>query len=80
MDGFGRRIVASDSRELTVVSDTGEPQGLRADLSGRVELKEQVREILMSRIEPAVAARMTRARLLSEIRLLVSAIATEKKV
>src|SRR5262252_1044875 len=80
MDGFGRRIVASDSRELTLVSDTGEPEGLRADLSGRVELKEQVREILMSRIEPAVAARMTRARLLSEIRLLVSAIATEKKV
>src|SRR5215831_16945677 len=80
MDGFGRRIVASDSRELTLVSDTGEPEGLRADLSGRVELKEQVRDILMSRIEPAVAARMTRARLLSEIRLLVSAIATEKKV
>jgi pilus assembly protein CpaF len=34
----------------------------------------------MSRIDPAVAGRMSRARLLSEVRLLVSAIATEEKV
>jgi pilus assembly protein CpaF len=34
----------------------------------------------MSRIDPAVAGRMSRARLLSEVRLLVSAIATDEKV
>jgi len=78
--GFGRRIVTSDSRELTLVSERAEPQGLRADLAGRAELKQRVREILMSRIDPAVAGRMSRARLLSEVRLLVSAIATDEKV
>jgi pilus assembly protein CpaF len=78
--GFGRRVIQSDSRELTLVSERVEPQGLRADLVGRVELKQRVREILMSRIDPAVAGRMSRARLLSEVRLLVSAIATDEKV
>jgi pilus assembly protein CpaF len=34
----------------------------------------------MSRIDPAVAGRMSRGRLLSEVRLLVSAIATDEKV
>ena len=79
--GFGRRQILSPSRELTLVSDTTEPaQGLRADLTGREDLKEKVRSVLMSRIDPAVAGRMSRARLLSEVRLLVSAIATEEKV
>src|SRR5215470_10061669 len=79
--GFGRRQILSPSRELTLVSATTEPaQGLRADLTGREDLKEKVRSVLMSRIDPAVAGRMSRARLLSEVRLLVSAIATEEKV
>ena len=79
--GFGRRQILSPSRELTLVSDTTEPaQGLRADLTGREDLKEKVPSVLMSRIDPAVAGRMSRARLLSEVRLLVSAIATEEKV
>jgi pilus assembly protein CpaF len=79
--GFGRRQILSPSRELTLVSDTTEPaQGLRSDLTGREDLKEKVRSVLMSRIDPAVAGRMSRARLLSEVRLLVSAIATEEKV
>jgi len=79
--GFGRRVVPSGSRELTLVTETAEPtQGLRADLTGREDLKEKVRSVLMSRIEPAVAGKMSRARLLSEVRLLVSAIATEDKI
>ena len=77
---FGRRIIESGSRELTLVPLTEAPEGLRAALFGRDDLKAKVREILMSRIDPAVAGRMSRARLLSEVRLLVSAIATEEKV
>jgi pilus assembly protein CpaF len=77
---FGRRIIESGSRELALVPATEAPEGLRAALFGRDDLKAKVREILMSRIDPAVAGRMSRARLLSEVRLLVSAIATEEKV
>jgi pilus assembly protein CpaF len=80
--GFGRRVIESGSRELTLVptaTDGSEALGLRADF-GRVELKEKIREILLARIEPAVAGLISRARLLSEVRLLVSAIATEEKI
>ncbi len=77
---FGRRIIESGSRELTLVPLTEAPEGLRAALFGRDDLKAKVREILMSRIDPAVAGRMSRARLLSEVRLLVSVIATDEKV
>jgi pilus assembly protein CpaF len=76
---FGRRIVESGSRELTLVPVAEAPEGSRA-LFGRDDLKGKVREILMSRIDPAVAGRMSRARLLSEVRLLVSVIATDEKV
>src|SRR6266446_2270121 len=77
---FGRRIIESGSRDLTLVPVTEAPEGLRAALFGRDDLKAKVREILMSRIDPAVAGRMSRARLLSEVRLLVSVIATDEKV
>jgi len=76
---FGRRIIESGSRELTLVPVAEAPEGSRA-LFGRDDLKGKVREILMSRIDPAVAGRMSRARLLSEVRLLVSVIATDEKV
>jgi hypothetical protein len=77
--GFGRRVVLSDSRELAVVSETTEPQGLRADF-GRVDLKEQIRAELMQRIDPAAAGRVSRRTLQAQIAILVSEIATEHKV
>jgi pilus assembly protein CpaF len=79
--GFGRRIVESGARDLMLVPETP-TLGLRADLSGpgRADLKERVRQILMSRIDPAVAGRMARRTLQAEITILVSAIATEEKV
>jgi pilus assembly protein CpaF len=77
--GFGRRVVTSESRELALLSETSESRGVRVDLS-RVELKEKIRSILMQRIDPAAAGRISRPRLASEVRLLVSAIATEEKV
>jgi pilus assembly protein CpaF len=77
--GFGRRIVTSESRELSLISETREPQGVRADF-GRTELKEQIREELMKRIDPAVAAKVSRRSLQAQIAILVSEIATEHKV
>jgi pilus assembly protein CpaF len=79
MTGFGRRIIHSDGRELTLVASAPVDEGLRF-LPGRDELKERVRAILMTRIDPAVAGRIQRSRLRAEISLLVSAIATEEKV
>jgi len=78
--GFGRRIVQSDARDLTLVPEAPVLQGLRADLAGRDDLKERVRSILMSRIDPAVAGRIPRRTLRAEVALLVTAIATEEKV
>ena len=77
--GFGRRVIHSDSRELTLVSEIPEPQGLRADF-GRVELKEQIRSELMQRIDPGAAGRVSRRSLQAQISILVSEIATEHKV
>jgi len=76
--GFGRRVVQTDTRALMVVPDA--PPERRADLTGREDLKERIRSILMSRIDPANAGRMPRARLRAEVGLLVSAIATDEKV
>src|SRR4029077_6009951 len=76
--GFGRRIVPSEGRSLTLVqAETAE--GVRS-LPGRDDLKERVRAILMHRIDPVVANDMPRQRLQAEVTLLVSAIATEEKV
>ena len=80
MSGFGRRVIHSGSTELTLVSNSAEPQGLRADLVGREDLKEKVRAILMGKIDPGVAGKMPRMQLRAEIALLVTAIATEEKV
>ena len=76
--GFGRRVVPSEGRSLTLVqAETAE--GVRS-LPGRDDLKERVRAILMHRIDPVVANNMPRQRLQAEVTLLVSAIATEEKV
>src|SRR6516165_7758651 len=77
--GFGGRIVPSEPRDLTLVSETLEPQGLRADFS-RTELKEKIRDELMKRIDPAAAAKVSRRHLQAQIAILVSEIATEHKV
>ena len=76
--GFGRRVVESGARSLTVVP---EPlQGVRAHLTGREDLKEKVREKLMAQIDPALAGQMPRRTLRAQVGLMVGAIATEEKV
>src|SRR5262245_10586142 len=82
LPAFGRRVVTSESRAIALVPDTpGESLGLglRADF-GRVELKDQIRDELMQRIDPAAAARVSRRILQAQIAIMVSEIATEKKV
>ena len=80
--GFGRRIVPSESMALTLVSETSAeaPQGLRADLAGRGDLKEQVRAELLQQIDPVAAGRVSRRTLQAHIAIMVSEIATAHKV
>ena len=75
---FGRRIFEPGARSLVLVPES--QQGLQADLSGRDELKERVRAKLLEQIDPMVAARVARHVLQREVRLMVSAIATEEKI
>ena len=77
--GFGRRIVETGGRALTVIQGKAAP-GPTADLSGRAELKEQIRTALMARIDPAVAGRIPRQTLRAEVAKLVSEIATEERI
>jgi pilus assembly protein CpaF len=77
--GFGRRIVEPGGRALTVIPGRAS-LGQAADLSGRAELKEQIRTALMARIDPSVAGRIPRQTLRAEVAKLVSEIATEERV
>src|SRR5215471_19385035 len=81
---FGRRVVDTGNRDLVLIpqadEDTGRDPALNGGLLGRDDLKERVRSILMSRIDPSVAGRIPRRTLRAEVALLVSAIATEEKV
>lgn len=83
--GFGTRpVVADDARELVVVgngADSGSDDRLDVvNDAGHIAIKEQVRSVLLARIDPAVAARMQRPQLLSEIRRLVNEIADQTRV
>src|SRR5690242_12125499 len=82
--GFGTRPVVTDARELTVVGN-GADSATEDFLDvvgdpGHIAIKEQVRSVLLARIDPAVAARMPRPQLLSEIRRLVNDIADQTRV
>jgi len=82
---FGRRIIESGARDLILVPQPQEAalaaaSVLHPGLLGRDDIKDRVRSILMSRIDPAVAGRIPRRTLRAEVALLVSAIATEEKV
>ena len=61
--GFGRRIIESDARELVLVPQredaAADPTARTGNLT-RDDIKERVRSILMSRIDPAVAGRIPR--------------------
>ena len=77
--GFGRRVAEPGGRKLVLVPGSP-PRSPTEDLSGRGELKEQIRTVLMSRIDPSVAGRISRMILQAEVAKLVSEIATEQRV
>ena len=77
--GFGRRVAEPGGRKLVLVPDSA-PRVPTEGLSGRGHLKEQIRTVLMSRIDPSVASRISRRILQAEVAKLVSEIATEQRV
>ena len=65
---------------LTLVTDTPvDPLPRVANIVLLGELKERIRAVLMTRIDPSVAGRIPRARLRGEVAQLVSEIATEDR-
>src|ERR1700731_2264981 len=79
--GFGRRVPAPHRPGLVLIPDMpAENPAPVADLGSLGELKERIRTVLMTRIDPTVAGRIPRAALRVEIAKLVSEIATEERV
>jgi pilus assembly protein CpaF len=79
--GFGRDAPAPQRAGLVLVPDgTTEFAAPVVDLASLSELKERIRTVLLSRIDPTVAGRVPRAALRREIAKLVNEIATEDRV
>jgi pilus assembly protein CpaF len=79
--GFGRRVPGAQRPGLVLIPDgaTEYPAPV-VDLASLSELKERIRTVLLSRIDPTVAGRIPRAALRREIAKLVNEIATEDRV
>jgi len=79
--GFGPRASEPWRRGLALVpTGSDEPATPVVDLRSLSELKERIRTVLMSRIDPSVAGRIPRATLRTEIAKLVNEIASEDRV
>jgi len=79
--GFGRNAPASQRAGLVLVPDgVTEFAATVVDLASLSDLKERIRTVLLSRIDPTVAGRIPRAALRREIAKLVNEIATEDRV
>jgi len=79
--GFGRNAPAPQRAGLVLVPDgVTEFAASIVDLASLSELKERIRTVLLSRIDPTVAGRIPRAALRREIAKLVNEIATEDRV
>src|SRR6516162_11219955 len=79
--GFGRRMTEPRHPSFVLVGSTSaETADSLADLAPLNELKERIRTVLLTRIDPSAAGRIPRAALRVEIAKLVSEIATEERV
>jgi pilus assembly protein CpaF len=78
--GFGSRAIPAEGRDLVVVGGGVDDRAELVNDESHILIKEQVRALLLARIDPAVAARMPRPQLLSEIRRLVNDIADQTRV
>jgi pilus assembly protein CpaF len=79
--GFGRRFPGPQRPGLALIPDAAEEfSGQVVELAPLSKLKERIRTVLLSRIDPTVAGRIPRAALRREIAKLVNEIATEDRV
>jgi pilus assembly protein CpaF len=79
--GFGRRMTESRHPGFVVVgNEQAEISTPLANLASLSELKDRIRTVLLTRIDPTVAGRVPRAALRVEIAKLVNEIATEERV
>ena len=79
--GFGHRIPAPQRPGLVLIPEgAAEFAAPVLDLASLSELKERIRTVLLSRIDPTVAGRIPRAALRREVAKLVNEIATEDRV
>ncbi len=79
--GFGRHGPAPQRPALVLIPDgAAEFPAPVVDLASLSELKERIRTVLLSRIDPTVAGRIPRAALRREVAKLVNEIATEDRV
>jgi pilus assembly protein CpaF len=79
--GFGRRMTEARHPSFVLVGDEqAEFSSPLSDLASLSELKDRIRTVLLTRIDPTVAGRIPRAALRVEIAKLVNEIATEERV
>ncbi len=79
--GFGRGVPAPPRPSLVLIPDgAADFPAPVVDLASLSELKERIRTVLLSRIDPTVAGRIPRAALRREVAKLVNEIATEERV
>jgi hypothetical protein len=79
--GFGRRLNELRYPDPVLASNMpAEVIASHTNLAPLSELKERIRTVLLTRIDPTVAGRIPRAALRVEIAKLVSEIATEERV
>ncbi|HEX5453777.1 MAG TPA: CpaF family protein [Stellaceae bacterium] len=79
ISGFGRRVFGPGGRDLVVIEGDGNERSLHS-VAIPAEVKERLRSALMSRIDPAAAARLPRNTLKIEIGKLVQEIASEERI
>ena len=79
ISGFGRRVFGPGGRDLVVIEGDGNERALHS-VAIPAEVKERLRSALMSRIDPAAAARLPRNTLKIEIGKLVQEIASEERI
>ena len=78
--GFGRDPASQRPGLFLIPDAAAEFPAPVVDLASLSELKERIRTVLLSRIDPTVAGRIPRAGLRREIAKLVCEIATEDRV
>jgi pilus assembly protein CpaF len=78
--GFGRDPTSQRPGLFLIPDGATEFPAPVVDLTSLSELKERIRTVLLSRIDPTVAGRIPRAALRREVAKLVSEIATEERV